>query len=145
MKYKDLSWFSRYFLRLPYLFYNEKISVLYGKRFIQITTVGRTTNKERKTLLEVIGIYKNSPVVIAAFGEKSDWVKNLRKSSKTVVVWSNKKYESNVLWLNNKDSKSILKQYEKNHSKLLKFYERILKLAWYDFSNLPICYFPEES
>ena len=39
----------------------------------------------------------------------------------------------------------IDKQYEKNHSKLVKFYERILKLAWYDFSNLPICYFPEES
>ena len=144
MQYKDISGFSRFFLKLPYLFYNERTSVLYGKRLIQITTVGRISHKERVTLLEVIGIYNASPVVIAAFGENSDWVKNLRKNPKTIVVWSNKKYKSNVSWLETKDSKNILKSYKKNYPNLVKFYERLMKMEWDEFSNLPICYFPEK-
>ena len=144
MEYKQISRFYRFFLKLPYLFYNEKTAVLYGKRLIQIITVGRTSNKERTTLLEVIGIYKNSPVVIAAFGEKSDWIKNLRKNPKTIVVWSNKKYESNVYWLDKQDSENILKSYEKDHPYLVKFFEKFMKMGWNDFSNLPLCYFPEK-
>ena len=145
MEYQQISKFSRFFLKLPYLFYNEKTAVLYGKRLIQITTVGRTSNKERATLLEVVGTYKNSPVVIAAFGEKSDWIKNLRKNRKTLVVWSNKKYVSDVFWLEKQDSENILNSYKKEHPNLVKFYERLMKMGWDDFSSLPVCYFPEES
>ena len=145
MEYKQISRFYRFFLKLPYFFYNEKTAVLYGKRLIQITTVGRTSNKKRTTLLEVIGMYENSPVVIAAFGEKSDWIKNLRKNPKTIVVWSNKKYGSNVFWLDKQDSENILKSYKKDHPNLVKFFERLMEMGWDDFSNLPLCYFPEKS
>ena len=90
-------------------------------------------------------MYKNSPVVIAAFGEKSDWIKNLRKNRKTIVVWSNKKYVSDVFWLEKQDSENILNSYKKEHPNLVKFYERLMKMGWDDFSSLPVCYFPEES
>ena len=144
MEYKHINRFFKFFLKLPYFFYSERTSFLYGKRLIRITTVGRTSNKERATLLEVIGMHNTSPVVIAAFGENSDWVKNLRKNPKTIIVWSNKKYESNVFWLDKKDSENILKSYKKNYPNLVKFYERLMKMGWDEFSNLPICYFPEK-
>ena len=145
MEYKHINRFSKFFLKLPYFFYSERTSVLYGKRLIQITTVGRTSNTQRATLLEVIGMCNTSPVVIAAFGENSDWVKNLRKNPKTIVVWSNKKYESDVFWLDKKDSENILKSYKKDYPNLVKFYERLMKMGWDDFSNLPVCSFPEKS
>ncbi len=145
MEYKQISKFSRFFLKLPYFFYNKITAVLYGKRLIQITTIGRTSKKERKTLLEVIGMYKNSPVVIAAFGEKSDWIKNLRKNPKTIIVWSSKRYISNVSWLGKQESENILELYKEEHPNLVKFYEQLMKMNWDEFSNLPICYFPEKS
>ena len=57
------------------------------------------SKKERKTLLEVIGHIDDVPVVIAGFGENSDWVLNLKKNPQAKVVWANHNYISDIEWL----------------------------------------------
>ena len=138
-RYKDLSLKYRIFFRLPYFFYNKITAPLYGKKLIQITTIGRVSKKERKTLLEVIGHIDDVPVVIAGFGENSDWVLNLKKNPQAKVVWANHNYTSDVEWLDHKSASHILTKYKKHNPKLVKFYESLFKRSWDEFSELPVC------
>ena len=142
MTYSDLSLKYRFFLKLPYFFYNKLTARLYGKKLIQITTIGRTSKKERKTLLEVIGKIDNSPVVIAGFGENSDWVLNLRKNPQVEVVWTNLNYTSIVEWLDEEEAIAILSDYKKRNPNLVKLYESLFKRSWDKFYQLPICMLP---
>jgi len=141
--YKDLTLKYRFFLRAPYFFYNKLTARLYGKKLIQITTIGRTSKKERKTLLEVIGKFDNAPVVIAGFGEGSDWVLNLRKNPQVEVVWTNLNYTSIVEWLNKEEAIAILSDYKKRNPNLVKLYESLFERSWDKFYQLPICIFPD--
>ncbi len=129
-RYKDLSLKYRIFFRLPYFFYNKLTAPLYGKKLIQITTIGRVSKKERKTLLEVIG---------QGFGENSDWVLNLKKNPQAKVVWANHNYTSDVEWLDQKSASHLLTKYKKHNPKLVKFYESLFKRSWDEFSELPVC------
>ena len=140
--YKDLTLKYRFFLRAPYFFYNKLTARLYGKKLIQITTIGRTSKKERKTLLEVIGKIDNSPVVIAGFGESSDWVLNLRKNPQVEVVWTNLNYTSIVEWLNEEEAIAILSDYKKRNPNLVRLYESLFQKSWDKFYQLPICMIP---
>ncbi len=137
--YKDLTLKYRFFLRAPYFFYNKLTARLYGKKLIQITTIGRTSKKERKTLLEVIGKIDNAPVVIAGFGENSDWVLNLKKNPQAKVVWAKLNYTSEIEWLSQESASQILTKYKKHNPKLVKFYESLFKRSWDEFSELPVC------
>ena len=141
--YKDLSLKYRFFLRSPYFLYNKLTARIYGKKLIQIRTTGRVSKKERKTLLEVIGTINNAPVVIAGFGEKSDWVLNLRKNPQLEVVWISLNYTSVAEWLNEEDAIAILSDYKKRNPNLVKLYESLFERSWDKFYQLPICMFPE--
>ena len=46
-RYKDLSLKYRFFLG-SHIFYNKLTAPLYGKKLIQITTIGRVSKKERE-------------------------------------------------------------------------------------------------
>jgi deazaflavin-dependent oxidoreductase (nitroreductase family) len=105
--------------------------------------MGRVSKKKRKTLLEVIGIIGNAPVVIAGFGENSDWVLNLRKNPQVEVVWANLNYTSIVEWLNEDDAQVILSDYKKRNPNLVKLYESLFERSWDKFNQLPIGMFPD--
>lgn len=93
--------------------------------------------------MEVIGEIDNAPVVIAGFGEKSDWVLNLRKNPQLEVIWASRNYTSYVEWLNQDDASTILKDYKKRNPNLVKLYESLFQMSWEDFSKLPACILPE--
>ena len=143
VEYRKLSLKYRFILRFPYFFYNKLTARLYGKKLLQITTTGRVSKKDRKTLLEVIGKIHNVPVVIAGFGENSDWVLNLRKNPQVKVLWTKHNYISNVEWLSENDANVVLSDYKKNNPNLVKLYESLFKRSWDEFSKLPVCMFPE--
>ena len=103
----------------------------------------RVSRKDRKTLLEVIGEIDKAPVVIAGFGEKSDWVLNLRKNPQLEVVWASRNYTSHVEWLSQNDTLAILSDYKKRNPNLVKLYESLFKMSWDDFHKLPTCMLPE--
>jgi deazaflavin-dependent oxidoreductase (nitroreductase family) len=143
VEYKSINKLFKFFLRSPYHFFNNKTAKLFGKRFIEVTSIGRASGKERKTLLEVIFILDTSPVVIAAFGPKSDWVLNLRKNPICKVQWANKSYKSKAIWVDDLNSSNILDSYKKKHPLLVKVYEKILGMDWESFKGLPVCCLPK--
>ncbi len=142
VEYRKLSLKYRFVLRFPYFFYNKLTARLYGEKLIQITTTGRVSKKDRKTLLEVVGKIDDTPVVISAFGENSDWVLNLRKNPEAEVLWTKHSYISNVEWLSENEAQAVLSDYKKENPKLVKLYETLFKRSWFEFSKLPVCMFP---
>jgi deazaflavin-dependent oxidoreductase (nitroreductase family) len=69
-------------LRFPILLYRAGLGGLFGKRFLLLNHTGRKTGKERQAVIEVMrhDASTDAYVVAAAWGEKSDWYRNLTKN-----------------------------------------------------------------
>lgn len=67
-------------LRAPLWIYRRNLGVLLGNRFLYLAHQGRLTGLRRETVLEVARLDRESGeiVVFAAWGNRADWVKNLR-------------------------------------------------------------------
>ena len=77
------------------------------------------------------------------FGEKSDWVLNLRKNPQLEVVWADCNYTSYVEWLSQNDALAMLSDYKKRNPNLVKLYESLFKMSWDDFHKLPTFMLPK--
>lgn len=66
-------------LRLPILIYRARLGALLGSRFLYLAHRGRHTGMRRETVLEVVRHHWVPPevVVVAAWGPRSDWYRNL--------------------------------------------------------------------
>lgn len=64
------------------MLYRLRMGWLLGSRFLLLTHTGRRTGQTRQTVLEVVGYDRSIPevVVIAAWGERAQWVRNLEAS-----------------------------------------------------------------
>jgi deazaflavin-dependent oxidoreductase (nitroreductase family) len=77
---KRPSGISRFFFRAPIWLYKMNLGWLMGERMLQLTHTGRVSGQPRQAVLEVV---RHDPetdtyYLAAAWGEKSDWVKNIR-------------------------------------------------------------------
>jgi len=71
---------SRLLYRFPIFLYQIGLGRLFGGRFLMLTHVGRISGRPRNAVLEIIRRDEigKAYYVLAAFGEGSDWVRNLR-------------------------------------------------------------------
>jgi deazaflavin-dependent oxidoreductase (nitroreductase family) len=67
-------------LRAPLWMYHRDLGPLLGKRFVYLAHQGRLTGLRRETVLEVARLDHEAGeiMVIAAWGNRADWVRNLR-------------------------------------------------------------------
>jgi len=70
----------RLFFKAPVVLYRLRMGWLLGSRFLLLTHTGRRTGQTRLTVIEVVGYDPSIPeaVVIAAWGERAQWVRNLK-------------------------------------------------------------------
>ena len=71
---------SRLLFRAPIWLYKYNLGWLMSGRMLKITHIGRNSGEHRHVVLEVV---KHDPTndtyyIAAAWGEKSDWVKNIQ-------------------------------------------------------------------
>lgn len=66
--------------KAPMVLYRLRLGWLLGERFILLTHTGRRTGRARSTVLEVVAHDRSIPevVVIAAWGQRAQWVRNLQ-------------------------------------------------------------------
>lgn len=71
---------SRLLYRFPILLYQVGLGRLFGGRFLMLKHIGRVSGQPRYAVLEIIRHDETGVAyyVLAAFGEESDWVRNLR-------------------------------------------------------------------
>ena len=84
---------SRLLFRAPIWLYNINLGWLLGKRFLKITHIGRKSGLPRQAVLEVVKYEPSSETyyIAAAWGERSDWVKNIRVNPQVQVQVGNQR------------------------------------------------------
>jgi len=73
--------------RAPLVLYRLGLGRLLGRRFVYLEHTGRRSGKPRQTVLEVVDRIDGSPVVVAAFGRRTDWLRNLEAHPQARIVW----------------------------------------------------------
>jgi deazaflavin-dependent oxidoreductase (nitroreductase family) len=78
---------TRALARLPIQLYRARLGWLMGKRFLMLTHTGRVSGLPRQVVLEVVrhDPATDSYVVASAWGEKSDWYRNICKTPAVVI------------------------------------------------------------
>lgn len=72
----------RVLLRAPVLMYRARLGWLLGHRFLYLAHRGRATGRRRDVVLEVVRYDERAPevIVVAAWGPRSDWYRNITAS-----------------------------------------------------------------
>lgn len=71
--------FSRLLFRLPLWLYRLGLGRVLGRRFLELTHIGRKSGLPRRTVLEVVRFEPSSGTyyVAVAFGKRTDWYRNI--------------------------------------------------------------------
>jgi deazaflavin-dependent oxidoreductase (nitroreductase family) len=76
----------RWFVRAPIVVYRTGFGLLFGRRLLMLEHIGRTSGNVRYVVLEVIDHPSAGRfVVVAGFGERAQWLKNVRHNPRVRV------------------------------------------------------------
>jgi len=108
---------KRVFFRAPIWLYQIHLGWLMGNRFLKLTHTGRVSGKPRQVVLEVVmhDAQENIYYVAAAWGEKSDWVKNIRANPKVEVQVGSQNYNMLAEELSPDQSELVILDYARRH------------------------------
>lgn len=108
---------SRLLFRAPIWLYKNNLGWLLGKRFLMITHVGRKSGIPRQVVLEIVKYKPSSETyyVAAAWGEHSDWVKNIRVNPQIQVQVSNQRRETIAETLTPEQAEEVILDYSERH------------------------------
>ena len=78
---------SRFLYRLPILFFRFHLGWILGGHFLLLNHTGRKSGLPRQAVLECIRLDKTNDTyyVIAGWGEKSDWFRNVQKNPRVII------------------------------------------------------------
>jgi deazaflavin-dependent oxidoreductase (nitroreductase family) len=124
--------FLRFLFRIPVYFYRIGLGWLFGERFVLINHVGRKTGKEHQVVVEVLEREKgtNNVIVVAGYGEQTQWYKNLRNQSKTTIQLRNRKYGVSVEFITPEDGEDIIARYVGRYGKLTQQLFSMMGYEW---------------
>ncbi|MCH7811604.1 MAG: nitroreductase family deazaflavin-dependent oxidoreductase, partial [Chloroflexi bacterium] len=86
----------RVFARMPLWLYRARLGWLLGRRFLMLRHTGRATRRPREVLLEVVHHDRETDryFVASAWGEKAQWVRNIRANSAVGLVVGRRRVEA---------------------------------------------------
>ncbi len=120
--------FSRFMFRAPILLYRLKLGWLLGKRFLRITQIGRKTGLARDVVVEVVDHRPehNVFVVAAAWGERSDWYRNIMQTPEVMVQVGNKRWPGIAHRLQEPEARAALAEYARKHATAFRSLSKLL-------------------
>ena len=104
---------SRLLYRFPILLYQTGLGRLFGGRFLMLTHIGRISRRPRYAVLEIIrrDEIREAYYVLAAFGEESDWVRNLRAHPEVEIKTGGRQYQVTAEFLSESDTEREVLDY----------------------------------
>ncbi len=112
---------TRILFRFPILFYRIGLGRLMGKRFLLLNHTGRNSGLARQNVLEVIrrDEAQDRYVVVAAYGEKSDWYQEYHPSAPGhAAVWK-RKVAAEAVRLTGEETLEEFRDYNQRHPGLI--------------------------
>ncbi len=119
---------TRILLRAPILLYRLKLGWILGKRFLRLTHTGRKSSLQRDTVLEVVDHEPEEDVfmVIAAWGERSDWFQNVMRSPNVMVQVGLHSWPASAERLNVEETRRALHSYARAHATAFRSLSKVL-------------------
>lgn len=107
----------RLLLRLPIYLYRLDLGWLLGSRFLLLTHRGRRTGLLHQTVLEVLrhDAATEESVVMAALGDRADWLRNIRRSPPLEVQIGRRRYVPQYRILSNAEAARLLDTWRRDH------------------------------
>lgn len=107
----------RFVLRLPIWLYRIRLGWLLGDRFLMLIHTGRKSGLPRQSVIEVVQHDKATDTyyVVSAWGEKSDWYQNIRKTPQVMVQVGRRKFQSTAKFIALENAIEILESYARLH------------------------------
>lgn len=119
---------SRLFFRAPILLYRLKLGWLMGKRFVRITHTGRKSGLPRDVVVEVVDYIPedNTFMVAAAWGDRSDWYRNIIQTPEVMVQVGNKRWPGIAVRLDEPEAREALANYAQRHTTAFRSLTKVL-------------------
>jgi deazaflavin-dependent oxidoreductase (nitroreductase family) len=120
-------------LRAPARLYDWHGGWLLGSRFLRLTHHGRRSGRTYQTVLEVLSSSTGEFVVIAGFGPKTDWYRNLQAGSAIEVSVGRRQFDARHRVLAESEAVAVLADYERRHRWVAPVVRRVLTrlLRWH--------------
>lgn len=119
---------ARTLQRLPITLYRLHLGWLLMGHFLLLIHVGRKSGLPRQTILEVLLHDKARDVyyVLAAWGEQSDWVKNIEKTPQVTISVGHRRFRALASRLPPEEAESKVIAYARQHPRLIRNLPRLL-------------------
>ena len=108
---------KRLLFRAPIWLYKLHLGWLLGNRMLKLTHQGRVSGEPREVVLEVVRYdpASDSFTVAAAWGEKSDWVKNIRVNPSVRVQAGHREMNMQAAQLTPEQGEQAILEYAQKH------------------------------
>jgi deazaflavin-dependent oxidoreductase (nitroreductase family) len=126
--------------RVPTRLYDWNAGWLLGRRFCQLTHVGRTSGRAYRTVLEVIGTDASTGevIVVSGFGPRADWYRNLRANGQAEIRIGRRRFRARPYDVDLDRAVHVMVAYERGYRLLAPLLRRVFSglLGWrYDGSD----------
>jgi len=113
---------TRLFFRAPIWLYNLHLGWILGNRALKMTHIGRNSGQPRHVVLEVVKYEPSSETyyIAAAWGERSDWVKNIRANPKVRIQVARKNFDVVAEQLTHEEGEEVILDYAHRHPTAMK-------------------------
>lgn len=120
----------RSLLRLPVWLYRLRVGWLLGGRFLLLTHTGRKTGLPRHTVVEVVRHDRQSDAyfVVSAWGDRSDWLRNVRKTPQVQVAVGRRWFAGTATPLSPDETARELRTYMSRHRLAARMLPRLFAL-----------------
>jgi deazaflavin-dependent oxidoreductase (nitroreductase family) len=107
----------RWVVRAPIWLFRARLGLLFGKRMLMLEHIGRKTGARRYVVLEVVAHPNPRTYVVASgFGERAQWLRNVRSNPNVrVVVGSAPPQPATARVLDQTEARSALETYARSH------------------------------
>ncbi len=118
---------ARLGFRLPVLLYRLHLGWILDHRFLLLTHQGRVSGLPRQTVLEVVRYdsARREYTVVAGFGPKSDWYRNLQAHQAIEVRCALHHFHPVQRFLSPAEGAEMLTWYERHHPRAMRMLVRL--------------------
>ena len=102
---------------VPTILFRVNLGVLFGRRFLMITTRGRKTGMVRRSVVEVVenDDSRNAWTVFAAHGPGTGWYRNATSGGPVVITIGRRRFLATVDDLDREARLAVLGRYQTAH------------------------------
>jgi deazaflavin-dependent oxidoreductase (nitroreductase family) len=131
---------TRWAVRAPIALFRARLGFLFAGRLLLLEHVGRKSGATRYVVLEVIGRKSTDVFVASGFGERAQWLRNLRAQPECrVSIGRHHLAPATATVLAEEDARQILSEYAEKHPRAWKrLREAMAELQSTDSPDVPV-------